>query len=548
MGHRDSGFKPRKPRGQTWDERERQKKGTNVTRLYHYTSPEHLAIILQTGFLKRTESNVSYTKEHAAPDVVWLTNQKLVSQRWQQWSAVDKGAVRITVDVPDAQPWSTWSRAHGIKEEVYNTLNVTGGGDAENWYVVEREVLLDEFEEIRFTKRGPQAIIPKTLIGEIRDYVMGTPEYKAGFRDGAQESAGRAKRPFVASFPILDAVDEAMRSPMYRTLRVANQDLIKNSDLVRSRSKVRMSTSPPVVVTDDPLVWRYLHEVKVAKESGFPMRNTGAWEAIAEKRMVALWLAQRGKDGGTLHFIAADGPNVGQDLSPKETTLTPQQLAFDIANSNTYLWLEEMERLAMAAPLPQHTIEATCAPEESMFWSRETGNELRTGVDWFYIRRTDRALLVVTDVINEEAGEIGLVSFVVKFGGVYPDDYVEHDGFELITGVLQRLAFLNSRYTGRERRSTQDMPREIRREYARRKLELPSDEISIVTLRRPEPKAKGDGEGKHIDWQHQWWVSAHWRNQALGPGRTERQLRWIPAYIKGPEDKPILERVYTVAR
>jgi hypothetical protein len=44
-----------------------------VKRLYHYTSIERWRLIEAAGYLRRTESNLSMTTEHAGPDVVWLT-------------------------------------------------------------------------------------------------------------------------------------------------------------------------------------------------------------------------------------------------------------------------------------------------------------------------------------------------------------------------------------------------------------------------------------------------------------------------------------------
>lgn len=51
-------------------------------------------------------------------------------------------------------------------------------------------------------------------------------------------------------------------------------------------------------------------------------------------------------------------------------------------------------------------------------------------------------------------------------------------------------------------------------------------------------------------YRHRWVVRGHWRNQAHGPGRTERRPTWVPSYIKGPEGAPLLarEHVYTWRR
>lgn len=46
--------------------------------------------------------------------------------------------------------------------------------------------------------------------------------------------------------------------------------------------------------------------------------------------------------------------------------------------------------------------------------------------------------------------------------------------------------------------------------------------------------------------EHRYLVRGHWRNQAYGPNRSKRQLKWIAPYWKGPEDTEVLERTYDV--
>ena len=44
----------------------------------------------------------------------------------------------------------------------------------------------------------------------------------------------------------------------------------------------------------------------------------------------------------------------------------------------------------------------------------------------------------------------------------------------------------------------------------------------------------------------QFLVRGHWRNQACGPGHTERRMTWIEPYWKGPEEAPINRRPHIV--
>ena len=120
--------------------------------LYHFTSPEHLPKILEAGYLKVTESNLSRTRTHAGPDVVWLTrNPEAAANNWWQVSgrrSVDKVGIRFTVDVPkrEAVRWWEWARRRGIDPGWARTLAEVGGSGS--WYVIERTVPAAEWTGI----------------------------------------------------------------------------------------------------------------------------------------------------------------------------------------------------------------------------------------------------------------------------------------------------------------------------------------------------------------------------------------------------------------
>ena len=132
--------------------------------LYHFTSRYHLPAIMRDGALAPVESNVGGPGEpHKAPDVVWLTTNPERRQGWMKGTggyangkmapeAIDKGAVRITVDVPDAVPWVPWARERGIKQYWLDALANTGGRcDPNEWYIVERPVPCTEWLTIEDT-------------------------------------------------------------------------------------------------------------------------------------------------------------------------------------------------------------------------------------------------------------------------------------------------------------------------------------------------------------------------------------------------------------
>lgn len=130
--------------------------------LYHYTHMTHLKSILADGYLKTVESNVSERREHAGPDVVWLTTDGTVSHHHGMFGKVmpalvhedwDKLRVRFTVSVPNryVHKWSTWALAQGITSRWREVLIDTGGGPeaTSTWRVVERRIPSSEWVEVR---------------------------------------------------------------------------------------------------------------------------------------------------------------------------------------------------------------------------------------------------------------------------------------------------------------------------------------------------------------------------------------------------------------
>lgn len=62
--------------------------------------------------------------------------------------------------------------------------------------------------------------------------------------------------------------------------------------------------------------------------------------------------------------------------------------------------------------------------------------------------------------------------------------------------------------------------------------------IRVITLRRMEEARKKEASGEAVDWQWQWSVRGHWRNQFYPSDNTHRPV-FVEAYIKGPEWAPL---------
>lgn len=128
----------------------------NPVRLYHFTSKIHLPRILESGFLKVVESNMSKTRLRAGPDVVWLTKSAEVQSHrgWSAGSSADKTEIRFEVDIParEAHRWRDWARSRGIASEWMAALAAVGGSGT--WYVVLRPIPAAEWVEIIDTSTG----------------------------------------------------------------------------------------------------------------------------------------------------------------------------------------------------------------------------------------------------------------------------------------------------------------------------------------------------------------------------------------------------------
>lgn len=64
--------------------------------------------------------------------------------------------------------------------------------------------------------------------------------------------------------------------------------------------------------------------------------------------------------------------------------------------------------------------------------------------------------------------------------------------------------------------------------------------VKVLVLREhDEPRGRG-GEGRCYN--HRFIVRGHWRNQACGPGLSERRATWVAPYVKGPAWAPLVAR------
>jgi hypothetical protein len=315
---------------------------------------------------------------------------------------------------------------------------------------------------------------------------------------------------------------------------------------------------------NDPLVKRYVQHLN----AGNSPRNTEPWQAVGEQRYAAFLV------------LGAAMPNSGVSFAYLNET-APKMLAVTVAlrilMAQPYLWQTEVEDLIRAAPLPEHILSRQVLPYPAMFFSYETsygwnaaeGIEFqgtrfggamlqalsaRLGVNrWDHVELNWQLLFDVQDgcsIVHDMTGggKCALAQIGFHYGWRYPQDFPEGPERAGLSVLLKRLAFIKSPFVVTEQ---QRLPRPIRRELQRLQPGKTEPVVNVVRLRRalvePRPGDAQEPERDSPAWRHHWWVTGHFRAQWM-PSTRSHNVIWIAPYVKGPLDKPLLDRVYVVDR
>lgn len=69
-------------------------------------------------------------------------------------------------------------------------------------------------------------------------------------------------------------------------------------------------------------------------------------------------------------------------------------------------------------------------------------------------------------------------------------------------------------------------------------------DVRMVILRENvhSPRGDGTGGGSRREYSHRFIVRGFWRNQAYGKNHELRRRQWIPPFVKGPADKPLIAK------
>jgi hypothetical protein len=116
---------------------------------------------------------------------------------------------------------------------------------------------------------------------------------------------------------------------------------------------------------------------------------------------------------------------------------------------------------------------------------------------------------------------------------VWREDRVTASTCHRISPILAMHAFMQQPFCEARREA---LSRPVRKREMALNKEIP--EIQTILLRAADRGAAQD-HPESRDWQHQWIVRGHWRNQFF-PSKQEHQPVWVKPYLKGPEGKPLL--------
>lgn len=76
--------------------------------------------------------------------------------------------------------------------------------------------------------------------------------------------------------------------------------------------------------------------------------------------------------------------------------------------------------------------------------------------------------------------------------------------------------------------------------YARE--EIPRVKMLILRENLHRPGGQDEPDEKGREYTHRWIVRGFWREQPYGKDHAKRRRQWIPPFVKGPADKPLIRK------
>lgn len=297
------------------------------------------------------------------------------------------------------------------------------------------------------------------------------------------------------------------------------------------------------------LYQRWMAKVRRVQGAGGRLAVDTPEDALGERETLCAHLVL---DPGRFEVVLIPDSCKSKEWAGVEPHLRQQAALYGLyellAASEVFFWHNEITIGAQAMTLPDHVFGREGFQTPFMWWT--FGNAL----EFEGVSSPVDGLLIIGFV-----DRVGLFYF---FGASKTTDRVMqwelHEIFygEKITElhahawVLKLVAFLNSKYVSA---TSTKIERGLRRRIEKsteKKIEAPR--VRVIQLRTKTAKP-GDPEvtvapaGSGPDWAGRWWVRGHIRAQWCPSTKTHKVI-WIAPHLKGPEEKPILGRLYNVAR
>lgn len=266
-------------------------------------------------------------------------------------------------------------------------------------------------------------------------------------------------------------------------------------------------------------------------------------DAIAERDLLAGYLQVRPEQ-----FLK---PNTSASAPAKELAeafFEMAGLAHKIRDGQVFIWFHNVREVATQLPLPDHVFGPEGWPHRLMWWAFETpipvdnDKSLRS---IFLEQRTNGIDMLSFQEHHFETQNprprivLSQLEYGTKILSTDPDN-------KNLVPLLRMIAFLNSQYVVAPH---QRLDRASRRQLSRAGTPKSAEEtVRVVDLRTIQhEKGRQPNHGEPVDWGSRWWVRGHIRAQWC-PSSQSHKLIWIAAHLKGPEDKPIAEKVYRVVQ
>ena len=129
------------------------------THIYHYTSAHKLLEIFESGSIYTSDSLLDLTGASGGnPYVVWLTDLTfLETPQMLKSNLYDKAEMRVVVEkTSEYIQADKWYKEKGATDDGIEFIEKVAGSSSSTWYVLERELCVDEFIRIEYLKINPQ--------------------------------------------------------------------------------------------------------------------------------------------------------------------------------------------------------------------------------------------------------------------------------------------------------------------------------------------------------------------------------------------------------